>query len=51
MQKTTGEGAENAKLEKAILENAAPNCRGGKRENGLVMESRSSLNSRHTSTR
>ena len=44
-------GAENARLENAELENAAPNCRTGKREtgkheNGLVMESRSSLNSR-----
>jgi len=38
------------------LENAAPNCRigkrgTGKRENGLVMESRSRLDSRHTSRR
>ena len=42
-------GAENARLENAELENAAPNCRTGKRENGLVMESRSILNNRHTS--
>jgi len=42
------------KLENAELENAAPNCwtgkrETGKRENGLVMESRSTLNNRHTS--
>jgi len=47
-------GAENARLENAELENAAPNCRTGKREtgkreDGLVMESRSILNNRHTS--
>jgi len=44
-----GWGAENARLENTELENAAPNCRTGKRgtgkrENGLVMESWSSLN-------
>jgi len=49
-------GAENARLENAGLENVASNCRTGKhgtgkRENGLVMESRSSLNSRHTARR
>ena len=37
-------GAENAKLENATRET-------GKRENGLIMESRSSLYSRHTSRR
>ena len=45
---------QTAGLENAELENAAPNCRTGKREtgkreNGLVMESRSILNNRHTS--
>jgi len=30
-------GAENARLEKAGLENAAPYCRTGKLENGLVI--------------
>jgi len=43
--------AENARLENVGLENVAPNCTTGKRENGLVMESRSSLNSQHTSLR
>jgi len=46
-------GAENASLENAGLEKARPNCKTGnrgtgKREMGLVMERRSSLNSRHT---
>ena len=41
-------GAENARLEIERLKNAAPNYRTGKRENGLVMERRSSLNRRHT---
>ena len=45
--------AENARPEIARLDNAAPNCRTGKRrtgkrENGLVMERWSSLNSRQT---
>jgi len=34
------QGAKNERLEITELENAAPNCRTGKRENGLVMESR-----------
>jgi len=37
-----GGAAENARLE-----NAVPNCRTEKREDGKVMEKRSSLNSRH----
>ena len=42
-------GAENARLENAEQEYSAPNCRTEKREtrkreNGLVMESRSILN-------
>jgi len=47
-------GAENARMENVGLENVAQNCRTGKRgtakhENGLVMESQSSLSNRHTS--
>jgi len=33
-RKLLAEEAENAKLERARLKNAAPNCRGGKRETG-----------------
>jgi len=49
-------GAENTRLEIAELEKERPNSRTGKRgtgkrENILVMESRSSLSSRHTSRR
>jgi len=48
--------AQNCRSGKGRLEKARPNCRTvkretGKRENGLVMESRTSLNNRHSSRR